>query len=400
MASNLSLITPLIRLSSPNSWQYSATFIPMIIAVNTRFLLSDQMEGIGWYTYELLKAMVAQHPEDRFLFFFDRPFSKRFSLGPNVEMIQLMPPARHPLLWLAWFEWSLVKAMKRYKADVLLSPDGYLPLRSDIKTVMVTHDIAHIYFPEQIYYSARKYYQYFVPKFLIKADAVVTVSEYTKQDILKHYPQVASNKIHAIYNGCRAEFIPLSEKEKKAVREKHANGQEYFFYVGAVQPRKNVHRLISAFDLFKEKTKAPIKLLIGGRFAWQTGDVSDAYNNAIHKSDVHFLGYLSNEEVPKLMGAAYALTYVSLFEGFGLPLVEAMNCEVPFITSNCSSMPEVAGKAGILVDPYELDNITNALLDIYNNKKRYADLVENGKIERERFSWAGAAEQVYQLLNI
>ncbi|MFK7808939.1 MAG: glycosyltransferase family 4 protein, partial [Saprospiraceae bacterium] len=337
----------------------------MIIAVNTRFLLTDQLEGIGWYTFELLKAMVAQHPEDRFLFFFDRPFSERFKLGDNIELIQLNPPARHPVLWLAWFEWSLANAMKKHKADVLLSPDGYCSLRSKVPTVMVTHDVAHVHFPEQIYFTARKYYQYFVPKFLERTEKVVTVSEYTKTDILKHYPQIPAAKIHAIYNGCRKEFIPLSENEKAAIRNQYADGQQYFFYVGAVQPRKNVHRLISAFDQFKEKTKSPMKLLIGGRFAWQTGEVTTAYNNATHQSDIEFLGYLSNEEVPKLMGAAYALTYVSLFEGFGLPLVEAMNCEVPFITSDCSSMPEVAGEAGLLVDPYDENKIVEALLEIY-----------------------------------
>jgi glycosyltransferase involved in cell wall biosynthesis len=371
----------------------------MIIAVNARFLRPDQLEGFGWYTYELLKAMVAQHPEDQFLLFFDRPFSERFKLGKNVTCIHLMPPARHPLLWLIWFEWSLARALKKHHVDVLLSPDGYASLSSKVKTVMVTHDIAHAAFPEHIPFLVRKYYGYFVPRFLKRAETVVTVSEYTKRDILHHYPQIRADKIHVVYNGCRKEFVPLSENEKIEVKNQYTAGADYFFYVGAVQPRKNIHRLMEAFDQFKTKTKAPLKLLIGGRFAWQTGEVTTAYHNATHKSDIVFLGYLDNEEVPRLMGAAYALTYVSLFEGFGLPLVEAMNCGVPFITSNGSSMTEVAGRAGLLVDPFDVGSIVKALLEIYENKIRYAELIEMGKLEKERFSWTRAAERVYDLLN-
>ncbi len=370
----------------------------MTIAVNTRFLIANRLEGIGWYSYELLKEMVAQHPDDEFLFFFDRPYPDEFIFGPNVRGYVLRPPARHPVLWLAWFEWSLARALRRHRADVLLSPDGYLSLRSPVKTVMVTHDIAHVHFPGQVGFFTRKYYDYFVPRFLKRADAVITVSEFTKRDILAHYP-VEPKKIHPIYNGCRSGFVPLSEKEKAAVRQQYAGGQPYFFYVGAIQPRKNVHRLIGAFDRFKEQTGSPMKLLIGGRLAWQTGEVTHAYNNAVHKLDISFLGYLNHEEVPRLMGAAFALTYVSLFEGFGLPLVEAMYCEVPFITADVSSMPEVAGSAGLLVPPHDVEAIGEAMVRLYNDPDLYRQLLESGREERGRFRWDSAAEQAFQVLN-
>ena len=369
----------------------------MKIAVNARFLLKDQLEGIGWYTYELLKCMVEQHPEDEFIFFFDRPYPSKYVFADNITPVVLFPPARHPALWFWWFEWAIPRALKKYEADVFLSPDGYCSLNTALKTVMVTHDIAHVYFPEQIYFTARKYYQYMVPRFLQRADKVVTVSEFTKSDILKHYP-VGPQKIHAIYNGCRKEFVPLSESEQELTREKYADGQEYFFYVGAVQPRKNVHRLIAAFDQFKIESGSPMKLLIGGRFAWQTGEVKSAYDSAQHKTDITFLGYLDNEEVPKLMGAAYALTYVSLFEGFGLPLVEAMNCGVPFITSNCSSMPEVAGDAGLLVNPESVEELTAALLKISTDEALYQQLIHNCGKRKVQFSWEKAARSVYEKL--
>jgi len=369
----------------------------MKIAVNTRFLLKDQLEGIGWYTFELLKCMVEQHPEEEFIFFFDRPYSDQYIFAKNITPLVLFPPARHPVLWHCWFEWSVARALKKYEADVFLSPDGYASLSTSVKTVMVTHDIAHVHYPEQIAFLARKYYQEMVPRFLKHVQKVVTVSEFTRSDVLNAYP-IDPQKVVAVYNGCRKEFQVIAANEKNKIRKKYAGGQEYFFYVGAVHPRKNVHRLIAAFDQFKTNTKSKKKLLIGGRFAWKTGAVKSAYDNAIHQEDIVFLGYLKNEEVPKLMGAAFALTYVSLFEGFGLPLVEAMNCGVPFITSNCSSMPEVAGDAGMLVSPESIPEIYQALQELEENKALYQQLINNGRKQQLKFSWELASEQVYDLL--
>ena len=382
--------------SNSNLRPYRAVLF-MRIAVNTRFLLKDQLEGIGWYTYELLKCMVEQQPNDEFIFFFDRPYSDQYVFAKNVTPVVLFPQARHPFLWHWWFEWSIASALKKHKADVFLSPDGYASLSTSVKTVMVTHDIAHVHYPQQIAFLTRKYYQQMVPRFLKHAQKVVTVSKFTRNDILAAYP-VDPEKVVAVYNGCRKEFQVIDAIEKALIQEKYAEGQEYFFYVGAVHPRKNVHRLISAFDQFKSNTKSKKKLLIGGRFAWKTGEVKLAYDNAIHQEDILFLGYLKNEEVPRLMGAAYALTYVSLFEGFGLPLVEAMNCGVPFITSNCSSMPEVAGDAGMLVSPESLSEITQALERIESDKALYQQLVYNGKKQKLAFSWKVAAKRVYALM--
>ena len=209
----------------------------MRIAVNTRFLIKDKLEGIGWFTYEVLRRLVEQYPEHEFIFFFDRPYDEEFIFGANVKAVVLFPPARHALLWYWWFEWSLPRALRRYKADVLLSPDGYLSLQSSIKTVMVTHDIAHVHYPKQIPYHGRVYYKHFVPKYLKRADRVVAVSEFTKQDIIQYYA-VEASKIEVACNGCREEFIPLTVQEKQAIRNQYSDGKAYFFYLGAVSSKE------------------------------------------------------------------------------------------------------------------------------------------------------------------
>lgn len=366
----------------------------MRIAVNTRFLLTKKLEGIGWFTYEVVRRLVQAHPEHEFIFLFDRPYDPQFIFGKNVTPVVLFPPARHPVLWLWWFEWSVPRALEKYQADVFLSPDGYCSLRASTPTVMVTHDIAHVHLPGHIPAKFRYYYNFFVPRYLRRAERIVTVSEFSKRDIAQHY-EIHNEKITVACNGVREDFQPLSEAEKNAVKQQYADGQDYFFYVGAVHPRKNVHRLIQAFDAFKKQTQAPVKLLIGGRFAWQTGEVKAAYDAASCKDDIVFLGYIPDAELPRLMGAALALTYVSLFEGFGVPVLEALHCEVPVLTSNVSSLPEVAGDAGLLVNPLNVEAIANGLQQLYNDTALREKLIAAGKIQREKFTWERAAAIVW-----
>ena len=371
----------------------------MRIAVNTRLLIRGKLEGLGWFAHEVLKRLVKQHPEDEFIFFFDRPYGREFIFGKNVTPVVLFPPARHPVLFYLWFEWALAGALKRFRPDVFLSPDNFLCLRTGVKTTLVTHDLAHVHFPEQLPFLQRKYYQYFAPKFNRRANRIVAVSEYTKEDIVQQYG-ISPEKISVACNGCRDIFRPLSKAEVQAVRNNYAGGQPYFFYIGAVHPRKNVHRLIRAFDIFKAKTGAPVKLLIGGRFAWKAGEVLTAFKASEHQDDIHFLGYLTEAELPKLMAAAHACTYVSLFEGFGVPLLEAMHSEVPVITSNVPAMPEVAGDAALLVNPHCPVEIAAAMQQIWQDPHLCAKLVAAGKLQRKKFTWQRAADVVYENLKM
>lgn len=369
----------------------------MKIAVNTRFLLPGRLEGFGWYTHEIVRRMVRQHPEDEFLFFFDRPFDPRFVYGPNVTPLVLFPPARHPILWWLWFEQAVPRVLRKHRADVFFSPDSYLSLRSEVPTVMTCHDIVPLHQPESIPFATRKYYQHYLPKFLRRADHVLTVSEYVRQDIVQTVG-LDPGKISVAYNGCRETFVPLQEVEKQKIRQQFSNGQEYFFYTGAIHPRKNIPRLIRAFDLFKQKTGAPVKLLLAGRLAWQTSDVTAALEQSRYRADIHLLGYVPEETLPKLMASAVALTYVSLSEGFGLPMLEAMHTDTPVLAANATCLPEIAGDAALLVDPMSENAMAQGLEKLWKDRVFGQNLVARGKVQRERFSWEVAAEKVYGVL--
>jgi glycosyltransferase involved in cell wall biosynthesis len=369
----------------------------MKIAVNTRFLLKNKLEGIGKFTRETFKRIVLAHPEHEFIFFFDRPYSEEFIFADNVTPVILFPPARHPILFVWWFEWSVAQALRRYQPDIFISTDGYLTLNTTIKTLLVVHDIAFVHFPQYVSRSGNIHYQYFTPKYVKKAAHIATVSEYSKQDLIQKY-QVPNNKISVVYNGCDSAFQPISMIEKAKIQAEFSKGCPYFLYLGSIHPRKNVARLIRAFDQFKSTSNNNFKLLLAGRMAWQIEEVNQALANAKHSSDIIRLDYVPDYALHKIVATAHALTYISLFEGFGIPILEAMYCDVPTITSNLTSMPEVAGNASILVNPYNENDIAIAISKLATDGVFRDDLIEKGKIQRQQFTWDKTASKVWEAI--
>ncbi|MEM7102446.1 MAG: glycosyltransferase family 1 protein [Bacteroidota bacterium] len=366
----------------------------MKIAVNTRFLLKNKLEGIGRFTAESMKRLVKAHPEVEFLFFFDRPYDESFIFAENVTPVVLFPPARHPFLFYWWFEFSVTRALRKYKADYFISTDGFLSLRTTVKTLLVIHDIAFKHYPDQVRFWESKYYNYFMHRFFKKADRLITVSEYSKSDLVKHY-NINPDKIDIAYNAGDKVFQPLPESEQQSVRNKFSNGCPYFLYVGSVHPRKNIVRLLQAFDQFKSQNSNDCKLVVVGRMAWQTGRVHETVKTLEFKDEIIFLDYLGGEDLANVMAAAYTLVYVSILEGFGIPILEAMHAEVPVITSNVSSMPEVAGEAALLADPFSVPSIAEKLEEIWQNEPLRQKLIVAGKTQRQKFNWESTAERLW-----
>ncbi len=367
----------------------------MRIGVNTRVLLSSRMEGVCRYIHQILKNMVLAHPEDEFYFFFDRPYDEQFIYADNVTPVVIGPPARHPILHYIWFEMSIPRALKKYKIEVFYSPDTYMSLSTAVPTVLVCHDIAYAHYPEHLPYLTRKYYQYFFPRFHKKAAKVLTVSEATKADIVEKYNLSAAD-ISVAHNSVKDGIKPLPPSEQKAVKEKYTDGKDYFIYVGAVHPRKNVVSIIKAFDEFKERTGSDMKLVLVARLAWNAEEFLEALATAKFKSDIIHLKEIYNEEVNALTASAFAMIYVSFFEGFGLPILEAMHADVPVITSKVSSMPEVAGDAALLINPNNVEEIVKAMESLHNNPSLRSDLVTKAKTQRNKFDWNKSAELTHQ----
>ena len=361
----------------------------MKIAVNTRLLLKDKLEGIGWVACETLSRIVKAHPDDEFYFLFDRKPDPRFIFAENVKPVVLFPQARHPFLYIIYFEISVRRALRKIKPDVFVSTDAYLSLRSKTPQIAVFHDINFEHFPQDFPRIALWHYKRYFPRYARKAAKIITVSEFSKKDIIENYG-VEPEKINVVYNGANEGFKPLSEEEKIQVRNKYTAGYQYFMFVGSLHPRKNLARLFPAFDIFKEKTDSDVKLLIVGEKRWWTEPIQKAFEAMKHQDDVVFVGHLQMDELNRVTAAALSSVYVSYFEGFGIPIIEAYKCDVPVITSNVTSMPEVAGDAALLVDPFDVNSIADAMVQMLDENVRTA-LIEKGRRRRHDFSWDKAA---------
>lgn len=374
----------------------------MKIAVNTRFLLKDKLEGIGRFTCETLRRITREHPEHEFHFFFDRAYSEEFIFSSNIVPHVLHPQARHPFLWYWWFEHSIPRALKKIAPEVFLSPDGYLSLSANVKQVPVIHDLAFVHRPDDIPFLVRRYYHYYFPRFAHKASRIATVSEFSRNDISKHYG-ISEEKIDVVYNGVSEIFKPSAEPKRKEIREKYSAGKPYMVYVGALHPRKNAANLLRAFDQFKTASGTDIRLLVVGRKAWQNEEMHAVYESMQHKNDVDFTGRLPDADLAGVMASALALVYVPFFEGFGLPVAEAMRCGVPVITSGLSSLPEVGGDAAIYCDPNHIEEISNAMKELCLNGTLRETLAARALERSSAFTWERTStalwESVQQAIN-
>lgn len=367
----------------------------MKIAVNTRLLLHNKLEGIGYFTLKTLEKVVKNHPEHEFIFFFDRKYDKSYIFAENVTPVVIPCPSRHPILWYIYFEILLPLYLKKYKADVFFSPDSFIPMNSNIPTLNTFHDLNYEYNPKYIgNWWHRKYYLHFFPQFAKHSTRLITVSEYSKGDLIDFY-NIPENKIDVIYNAANELYYVISEDEKEITKQQLTHGKDYFYFVGAIHKRKNLTNLFKAFDLFKEKTKSDVKLVIIGSKKWWKGELEDCFNNIKYKKDIIFTGRLEAKDINKIANASLALTFVSQFEGFGIPIVEAFAAGCPVITSNTTSMPEVGGNAALYCNPYIPQSIAEAMENIYNNPQLREEMVSKGFEQNKKFNWKKSAERLW-----
>ncbi len=368
----------------------------MKIAINTRLLIDGKLDGIGWFTFHVLKNITKNHPEHTFYFIFDRPYSEKFIFSKNVIPIVVPPPTRHPVLWKIWFDFLLPRTLKKINADVFFSPDGYLA-KTKIPSIAVIHDINFVHNPKDLPFFTRLFYLKEFPKYAHHAKIIATVSEFSKKDIIDNY-KIDTEKIKVVYNGADDIYKPVNEDVKISIKEKYSSGKGYFVFVGSVHPRKNLKRLIIAFDNFKEKTNFEHKLIIVGAKFFKNSDLFNVFEKLKFKNDIIFTGRLEVEELHKVVASAVALAFVPYFEGFGIPILEAMYCDVPVISANITSMPEVAGDAALYVNPFNIDEISQALWKMASDGSLRKHLIEKARTQKLKFSWQKTAEKVWQAI--
>jgi glycosyltransferase involved in cell wall biosynthesis len=368
----------------------------MKIAINARFAGQNTIEGYGRFTNGIVNAMANACPDDQFVMMYDRKPENSFIHHRNISEMVKGPAARHPLSWKFWYDVSMPSMARKSKADLVFSPDGFCSLHSSVPQVLAIHDLAFLHFPSGINSVYRSYYRHYTPRFIRKARHIVTVSEFSMHDIIAHYPQ-AKEKISVVYNAAEKGFRPLGWKLKDEVKEKYAGGSEYFLFAGAIHPRKNLVNLLKGFSWFKNRHRSGMKLILAGRMAWGTDEFVKLIQTYKYRDEVLTTGYVTDAELQALMGAAYAVVYPSYWEGFGLPVLEAMQSGVPVITSSNSSMPEIGGDAAVYCDPRDPEAIGKAMGLLYKDENHRSALISKGLERAAKFTWENSANTLMEI---
>lgn len=355
---------------------------------------THRRDGIGRFSFHVLREWISQNSQIQFYLLLSRKEDALLLQGANVYPVILSPTPRHPILNFIWLEFSVRNFLNRINPDLYIGLDGMLVSGWKGKQLSVIHDINFYHSTKYVKFSDRIFYQYFFPRYAKQAVRVATVSNFSKMDIAKRCG-VDLDIIDVVYNGIAMPNTVVSDEKITHTRTFYTQGHPYFYFVGSLSPRKNILRMLEAFDQFSAAQDQVYFLVISGASLYRTGEMHAAHSKMCFRNRVVFTGSVSDETMQALMTAAHALLFVPVFEGFGIPVIEAMQCEVPVIASNVTSVPEVSGDAALLVDPYNVSEIVQAMQDITQNPSLRAELIEKGKMHVKKFSWEKTADLLW-----
>jgi glycosyltransferase involved in cell wall biosynthesis len=341
-----------------------------------------EIDGDNLYTIYLANAVAAAQWREE--------FTKRYK---NFSVRLLPPPT--PLVRVPLY---LTYELFRRPVDVL-HVQYTAPPFCRVPVVVTIHDLAFERMPETFTRRGSFQLKLTVRRTAKKAARIATVSEYSRQDLLNIY-NLTPEKVAVTYNGVGSSFVPQPSipNEAEEIRRRFGVSRDFLLAVGSLQPRKNMVRLIRAYaKLRSEREDFRPQLVIVGRKLWLASEIFDEVKRQRWADDVILTGYVADEDLPALYRAARAFVYPSLFEGFGLPPLEAMACGTPVVTSDVSSLPEVTGDAALLIDPNDESALANALIEIVNNQGLRAKLRERGITQAGKFTWREAAEKTLSL---
>jgi glycosyltransferase involved in cell wall biosynthesis len=362
----------------------------VLIGIDASRTVLARRTGTERYALEITRALMDVAPDDRFVLYFNQaPPEGLLRRGDNIRW-RIMPARR------LWTVGRLSLEMASRPPEVLFVPAHSLPPISPKATVATVHDLGYIHFPDEHPPAARWLRRQANRWSARRATQVIAVSGVTRDDLVR-YEGIPPSKISVVHHGRGPAFRPAEMSAVSAVRQHYGLADPYLLFVGTLQPRKNLERLLPAFD--RVATEEPsLTLALVGAIGWQSERLTQALATIRHRDRVKLLGLVDDADLPALMSGALALAFPSLYEGFGLPAVEAMACGTPVLTSNTSSMPEVVGDAGLLVDPLDVAAIADGLARLARDGTLRTELRQRGLARAATFTWERAARETLVVL--
>jgi glycosyltransferase involved in cell wall biosynthesis len=342
--------------------------------------------GISSYIYNLLHHLPATAPEMEYTVFLNEG---RYQAPPGLRLKVSRLPTNHPPVRILWEQALLPWIARSEGLDLYHSTAFVGPVASNCPFVTTVHDLSFLYYPDRFRSLRRRYLQVFARISVRRARRVIAVSESTKRDLVSVY-DISPAKIDVVHNGVDASFRPLPADQVAAFRQQKGLPDRFVLFVGTLEPRKNVVRLVEAYARLP-KGRPPL-VLVGGK-GWFYDEIFRRVEAMELTDEVHFSGFVPAEDLPLWYNAADLFVYPSIYEGFGLPALEAMACGTAVITSTASSLPEVVGKAGKLVDPTDTEALATAMEQVLGDREMQEQMQAAGLVQAEGFSWEKTARQ-------
>jgi len=361
---------------------------------------AHQGAGIGRYTRGLVAALTRLDEENEYRLFVAGRHGAygQHRWPPNVHLYVIPLPHRH--LIRVWHRLRLPLPIEAFigRLNMFYSPDFVLPPVWRARTMLTVHDLSFVRYPQTADPRLYRYLNVAVPRSVRGADHVLADSRSTAHD-LEELWSVPPDKVTVLYPGVESRFHPLTDSTELArVKARYDLPEHFIFSVGTLQPRKNYERLIQAFAQLRATAEGhAYQLVVAGSKGWLYGSIFDAVRESGMEQDVSFLGFVSDEDLPALYALADLFAFPSLYEGFGLPVLEAMACGTPVVCSEASSLPEVAGDAAILMDPLDVCGWAEAMEQALDNEEVRRELVARGLAQARRFRWDRAAREWLEL---
>lgn len=375
----------------------------MKIGIDIRCLTDGKRTGVEEYTINLLENLFELDKKNQYILFLnsyhESYFDPRiFSQYKNVSVKRFKYPNKILNFCFWYLNWPHVDKMLG-GVDIFFMPNiNFVALSEKVKLVLTIHDLSYEIFSETFSLKRRAWHSFINPRKLCKrADQIIAVSESSKADIVKYY-KIIEKKIERIYNGIADELQQLDRNDPKLmeVKDRYHLPFNFIFYLGTIEPRKNIQAIVRAFDHMRslgDNNLNKYKLVIAGGKGWKIEDILNSMRRAKFTNDIIFTSCITNEDKAAVYTLASLFVYPSHFEGFGIPVLEAMRCGVPVIASNCSALPEVVDEGGILIDPDKPDELYRAMKAILSDRDFHAELSHRALKQSVRFNWRTSARQ-------
>jgi glycosyltransferase involved in cell wall biosynthesis len=346
----------------------------MTIAINTRLNKETQPEGYEVFLFEMLGHLTRRFPEHKFIYIFDQPYHAKQIFAKNVLTIVAGPKTSSTLRLQYWFNYRIPAILRKHKADVLLSMEGICSLRTKVPQCLLLSDLGFLDHPQLLKRSQARFYKKNTLAFLAKAKSITTASGFSRSLIADRY-KINAEGITVIDPIIDNIFKPIDWEEKELIKEKYTDGKAYFLFSGDVNERSNLINLLKAFSFFKKRQRSSMLLLIAG-------NADESFKTALKtyklRTEVKLLEGLEKEALAKITAAAYALVYPVLYAGLALPVVQAIHCAVPVITTDEPALTASFGEAALYADPDDHEDIAEKMMLVFKDENKANEMVKAG----------------------